>query len=432
MLTDSELSAKYAVPEQLEFTGWLRENRRLYMLGICKLCGSSRRLRSDQLNHECQCQFVQTRQQTLLARYGKHPDNNRVKAKATCMARYGTENPTQCKEVGSRISETKLQHSSERKQEIQAKKIATNMTKRGVPHHSMCPEIMDKILLSKNVADRARGFRSVAEAEIEEFVCSLQLTAKHHASGGKEIDILIEEKGIGIEHNGEYWHSEARGRDSRYHLRKKLQAAESSIDLITIWAHLWQTRKDQVKGYLRARLGCCHNRTAVRKLEVREISREDAKVFVEAYHIQGAPARIDLALGAFSGDSLLAVAAFAPHHRGTGQITLNRLCTKDDWTVAGFLGKAVRVASGIYKQDIITWVDRCWSEGSAYLTAGFDKDKILPPDYFYVSLSGGRIISKQSFRKVDSRTESQRAADEGLTRVWDCGKIRFVFKSKPC
>ena len=147
--------------------------------------------------------------------------------------------------------------------------------------------------------------------------------------------------------------------------------------------------------------------------------------------MQGAPNKTTLALGAYKDGQLLAVATFAPHHRGcknldgSPQMVLNRLCTLDNWVVSGFLGKAIRIAFSRIQSPIVSWVDLMWSNGSSYLAAGFKLDEVLPPDYCYTK--GRTRIPKQQFRKIDERTELQRAADEKVYRLWDCGKLRMVF-----
>lgn len=296
----------------------------------------------------------------------------------------------------------------------------------GKRHMGQVPEIFEKSVASRIAKSNGNAFRSNGEISIQQYIEELGLTCKHHSCGVNEIDVYVESKSIGIEFNGDYWHSEIRNPDRRRHLKKKEAVAKSGIDLIQIWEHQWAKRQQQVKNYLKARLGCNKNRIGVRKCLVTTISKAEAVRFIEEHHIQGGHVDVMLAIGAYHEGELIAVATFCLHHRGTGTITLNRLCSKYDWTCSGFLGKAIRVAYKVLKKPIYSWVDRCLSEGKSYLSAGFVVDATLPPDYFYVSRKC-LVIKKQSFRKIDERTEAQRASDEGLHKIWDCGKIRFVF-----
>lgn len=83
----------------------------------------------------------------------------------------------------------------------------------------------------------------------------------------------------------------------------------------------------------------------------------------------------------------------------------------------------------------ITFADHCISDGGLYEGNGFVVDKTLPPDYMYVV--GDRREHKFDYRLkrfrndpdlkyVEGLTERELAALNGLVRVWDAGKTRFV------
>lgn len=295
----------------------------------------------------------------------------------------------------------------------------------GVEHMAHSKELMQKALLTRISNDIDSQYRSKGELSLQEYINDIGLQTKHTSVGGKEVDILIEDLSIGIEFNGVYWHSEEVMKDTQAHLKKKNIFKQNGVDLIQIWEHLWLNRNLQVKNYLHSRLGKNSKRVGARKCEIGLIDNETAREFVNEYHIQKMSI-FEFAIGATYDGELIAVAVFGKHHRGSGENVLSRLCSKFDWTCSGFLGKAVKTAYEILKEPIFTWVDRCLSEGESYIKAGFKQDEIQKPDYFYASVRKG-VVSKQCFRKVDDRTESERAKDEGLNKIWDCGKIRFVY-----
>jgi hypothetical protein len=83
--------------------------------------------------------------------------------------------------------------------------------------------------------------------------------------------------------------------------------------------------------------------------------------------------------------------------------------------------------------EFITFVHYRLSNGSAYKKAGYLFEKFIRPDYFYFSTKASKIISKQSRKKnavptPEDMTESEFARTQGLYRVYDCGKMKFVFK----
>ncbi len=82
---------------------------------------------------------------------------------------------------------------------------------------------------------------------------------------------------------------------------------------------------------------------------------------------------------------------------------------------------------------IISWCDRRWSQGTGYLRSGWKIDGTIKPDYFYWNIRKKTAISKQSRKKgavntPGGMTEHEHAKQDGLARIYDCGKIRFIFE----
>ena len=84
-------------------------------------------------------------------------------------------------------------------------------------------------------------------------------------------------------------------------------------------------------------------------------------------------------------------------------------------------------------KEIISWSDNRWSVGSVYRKLGFVLAEELKPDYSYVDLKRPhRRISKQSQQKKKTgcpqgMTELEWANQRGLSRIWDCGKKRWLY-----
>lgn len=94
--------------------------------------------------------------------------------------------------------------------------------------------------------------KSIKEKELCEWVKDLGfLTIENDRKilNGQEIDILIPELSIGIEFNGDYWHSD-KFKDDNYHINKCILAEEKGIEIIHIWESEWNTNKDLVKKFL--------------------------------------------------------------------------------------------------------------------------------------------------------------------------------------
>lgn len=298
--------------------------------------------------------------------------------------------------------------------------IETQLWSKGVKHNTK-PEKEIREALGLDVNESGRYFKVPSSDPL-------------HAEGRRayEVDIYVPSVSVGIEYNGLFVHSESRRPDHFYHLKKTEFFHRQGIRLIQIWQHQWRDRREQVTTFLRSAVGLNSRRVFARKCRVEILESSVAGEFVEKYHIQGAYKKgLLFSVGIFEGDELLMVSTFGLHHRNNTEIVLNRLVSKSDVTVVGGLGRLSKFASGICKQEIVTWADRCLSEGDGYLASGWIKGDVSNPDYFYVNRNNN-VVSKQSRKKSAVKTpagmtEREHALRDGLIRCWDCGKIRFVY-----
>jgi hypothetical protein len=292
---------------------------------------------------------------------------------------------------------------------------------------------------SQDCATCANTGVSKEETELNDFVKSLGLETikykfKERITRPQEIDVYSKETGIGIEYCGLYHHGERAGKDRNYHKNKLDMAIKENVQLLTVFSNEWLDRKDQVKGFIRSKLGKNETTVFARKTELKQLGFETARNFLDSYHIQGST-RIQACFGLFFNGELVAVVSGAEHHRVNGQFTLNRLCFKHNVSVVGGASRLNKALCSWAKnkgyRKIVTWSDNRWSLGTVYSAMGYTKEEELGPDYFYNS--GGVVKSKQSCQKKHliergaiGNTEKEMALSLGYDRVWDCGKIRWI------
>ena len=249
----------------------------------------------------------------------------------------------------------------------------------------------------------------------------------------QSLDCYSESLKLGVEYNGLYHHSVEGGRNRRYHLDKTKHFETLGIRIIHVWEHEWRDRQAQIKNYLRSACRANTIRVGARKCMFKEISNTQARQFLAAAHIQGAPRSITLALGCFYESELISVSTYGPHHRNncaTASV-LNRFACKSDYTISGALAKMSQLAFNKLG-PLASWADRCKSRGSGYLAAGWRICQISGPDYFYATTTA-RYVSKQSRQKSKvntptTMTEGEHARQDGLYKIWDCGKLVLEFK----
>ena len=284
---------------------------------------------------------------------------------------------------------------------------------------------------------------SKAEIEIYEFVKNLVgeenvVWHDRNVLKGKEIDIFIPKKGIGIEYNGLYWHD----RGKNYHLEKTEQCNKLNINLIQIFEDEFLQNKGIVFSKLSHILGDAKYDTRIygRKCVVGEINREAAKNFLEGNHIQGFVVST-VYLGAKCNGELIGVMSL----KKTGdEWELTRFATKIGVQSIGVGGKLFSLFVKKYNPDRVkTFADRRWTinkDENLYTKLGFHFEKYTPPEYRYYNPGDGPIRQhKFKFRKKTlnrkyglplSMTETEMTEYLGYTKIWDCGLLKYVWVKK--
>jgi len=255
---------------------------------------------------------------------------------------------------------------------------------------------------------------------------------------GKEIDLYNNQLKLGIEYCGLFWHCEdsIQPRLHDYHYNKYKKCLDKDIRLITIFADEWMKRNKQVKNFLKSVLNIHYEKVYARKTKIIELDVDTAIEFINQNHIQPLQPKQKIYLGLEYQNKLISVMSFGNHHRGNEGLVLSRFCCLDGYQIVGGASKLLK--RGIqYGQDngynkIISWSDNRWSLGNLYEKLGFIMETELKPDYSYVKLSSPNSrIPKQSMTKKimecpEGITEKECANNLGYTRIWDCGKKRWI------
>lgn len=287
-------------------------------------------------------------------------------------------------------------------------------------------------------------------------------TGDRSTLAGKELDIVIPSKNLAMEFNGLYWHSEANGKDKNYHLRKSRTAATAQLQLLHIWEDDWRNSRDVVIRAIAHRLGATAHlldvlpdldpkacqKAAARSLELTEVTGQQAAAFLSSNHIQGpVSATRHFALQDGDGDlrallSLRSPRSSARMKRAEGVWEIQRYATCG--IVPGGFTKLLKHAEqtlkkeGVQLEQWISFAANDISDGGLYELAGFVADGELRPDYKYVgAFTGWNRSPKEGFQKRRFRddpalswkegwTEHEAALANGLFRIYDAGKTRWV------
>lgn len=249
-----------------------------------------------------------------------------------------------------------------------------------------------------------------------------------------ELDIFLPEFNLGIEINGSYWHSE-KFKSKDYHLRKYNLCVSKGIRLISIWE--WEILKDKIKieNFIR-NLISEKVKFQARKLEIKEVSIEEQREFLESNHLQGYIS-CSLALGLYTkNDELIQLMTLRVKSKKDKLYEIGRLATKIGYSV---IGGAERLFKNLQKmidfQEIISYNNMDKFTGEVYERLGMKYESLSIP---YGWIIDGRYLPryatqkskllKQGFNKNKSESEIMRS--EGFEKIYFTGVSKFVLDKK--
>ena len=244
-----------------------------------------------------------------------------------------------------------------------------------------------------------------------------------------EIDIYLPELKLGFEFNGLYWHSE-KFKEKSYHLDKTNYFKDRDIRIIHIWEDDWIFKESIVKSQIHNLLGLNTNKLFARKCVIKNVSTKEARIFLDENHIQGF-VNSSFKIGLYYEDELVSIMTFDSFEgrkkMEEGGYNLSRFCNRLGYNVVGGASKLLSYFIKEYNSKrIVSYADKDWSVGSLYYTLGFENITESKPDYKYIV--GDKRVHKSKYRKSKLKTtltEKQATEKIGISRIYDCGKIKF-------
>lgn len=281
-------------------------------------------------------------------------------------------------------------------------------------------------------------YSSKGEEEIVEFIRSLGFDTKKHIIGNGhnrfEIDIYVEEKRLGIEYNGVYYHSTngINHRNKTYHFNKSNVAYSSGIELIQIWEDQWKNQQEIIKDIIAARLGIIRGeKLYARKCEIREVDTATYRQFCMANHVQGYRSA-SVKLGLYYKNQLVQIASFNKA-RQYSISTANqyewewiRGCISSNNKVIGGTSKLFNHFINTYNpENVLCYSDWNLFSGKGYEESGFVFEGFTGPDKFYIT-TNNRL--QRINRNPYAYSMYKQMVEEGkLFECYGCGSKKFVW-----
>lgn len=355
------------------------------------------------------------------------------KQKQTSIAKYGVDNPNQKHYSNEAIKF--LSDDDVFTTEVMTVPITALATKYGISTNPIYAKVHRLgIQLPKRQT-------SSFEAEVRMFVEGLSESVSNDRSilGNKqEIDIYIPEKKLAVECNGTYWHSEVQGKGQKYHLEKTLRCEAQGVQLLHIWEHDWNNKKEIIQSIIKHKLGKIQHRIFARCTSITELTPASANEFFKNNHLQGACSGNRTNVGLLHNGTLVAAMSFGK----------SRFDKKTEWELLRFAVKTNTIVIGgasklftwflrtVSPSSVVSYANRMYSSGALYRSLGMRLKHISRPGYKYTK-DFTTCYDRQHFQKHklakllpifdQNLSEADNMKINGYTRIWDCGQFAFVW-----
>ena len=372
-----------------------------------------------------------------LEKYGvENPSQNEtIKEKRynTNIKKYGTKYPTQTIEIKEKLKKNYKKKIKERYSDLDIIDIddfynITIKCDKGHTYKTRSELIYDRKRLHSIECVICNPINSYSTSGKEIEICNFIkekyegkiITNSRKIINPYELDIYLPDLNLAFEFNGLYWHNELY-KDKNYHSMKYNLCKDKNIHLIQIWEDDWNYKQEIIKSMILNKLGKNKNKIYARKTEIREI--EDTNLireFLEQNHIQGFVGST-IKIGLFFENELVSLMNFKKQNVN---YELNRFCNKLNTSVIGSASKLLKYFIKKYSDDIYTFANLSYSNGSLYNNLNFKISKILSPDYSYVF--NNKRKHKFGFR---GKNERENMLDKKIYRIYDTGKIKYIYKN---
>lgn len=301
-------------------------------------------------------------------------------------------------------------------------------------------EELNSTMLKTKTSLNAKKHNSAEITALKKYFSSLGFSVETNVESvvsPYKLDIYIPEKNIAIDFNKLIWQSEKRGNTKYSHYNKWKECKEKGIQLITIWEDDYEDNPELFKKMISHKLGISDkDKVYARKTEIKQIDLDKAKEFYRNNHMQGFKSGHHFGLVEENTGQLVALSTWSKNTKNK-IVNLDRFATS--CVVPGGFSKLLKYAVNNFKEEgfnqIVTFASHEVSNGQLYENNGFILDKELRPDYSYVwkgerkhkfGFRLKRFKNDPDLEYIENHTEKQLAELNGIPRIWDYGKTRYV------
>lgn len=236
----------------------------------------------------------------------------------------------------------------------------------------------------------------------------------------KEIDIFLPDYNIGIEFNGNYWHSQI-FRDPNYHQQKSLLAKQHNIFLYHIFEYEWLVKQDKIKQHLCNLLKLNLKQIYANECKIDIIDKDICDSFLNKYDLNDKDDS-EIKLGLFYENNLIMVMTFNKFKDNKlYNWELLKICTKPGLNIID--GELILFQYFIQQfnpHSIIAYCDFSKNNGNKFNLLNFKYVGLTTPNY--VLCNNMRIINEKNLVK------NIEINNQIFYKIYDCGNSIWEWK----
>lgn len=254
-----------------------------------------------------------------------------------------------------------------------------------------------------------------------------------------ELDIYIPGNKIGIEINGDYWHSTIY-KDKNYHRDKTLAAGANEVKLITIYEYEMENSPEKIKSIIDSALNFNMQKIYARNCEIKEIDSKESMEFEDKYHLDGRSSA-SIRIGLYYKEQLVGEMTFGrPRFDSKYDVELIRLCYRANVIVVGGTERMFKYTIEKYKlNNIITYCNLDKFSGKSFLKIGFNIIGITEPGYIWVKHGTHEVLRRYQTQKhilvengcgTADQTEDEIMMNLNFFKIYNSGNLKLAYNKE--
>jgi len=198
----------------------------------------------------------------------------------------------------------------------------------------------------------------------------------------------------------------------------------------SFWLNDWFNKKEIVLSIICSKLGK-NKRVFARNCEAKKVTKQEAEIFLNQNHLLGfKTAYFKYAL--FCNQEMMAIATFSKGRKmnrleaNKRSFELINFCCKKGVSVTGGLSKLLKAfITDLQPGDLMTYIDKDWSDGSAYLKLGFKIHSETEPQSYVFDQTN---FEKYQLEKLPENIFNElRNYKQNLEIVKNSGNLKLVY-----